>query len=442
MQDLTLRTGRAARLGTLSLVAAAVALGNAGALAGCGTDASSPAPMPVSEGDGAPSSETPAAEAGPNDAGRPRRDGASDGAVEGPIDPKTGCVMLTAPKLRPSLFGAQAVLLEGAAGAHTLALGLSRAAAPSPGTYAAPPFPAGEAGAPVWFMRLTTATGAGAFESTATSGTLELTDVASPLTVEMAGRASKIELHEMTHDRAALVAGGRCFVLADFDIDTRVALGTPCAAATDCGHEKVCDPVTRTCAEPHCGSFSKCPGGSSCRQQVGFSSESLYACYPTCQPFTAGACGSGATCIRRAPDWSGECVRTGTAGSGAACLATQNDTSTGCSIEGQVCGAGICQTTCDRFAPSPGCGAGMRCGVSAWCTLPIGVANVPIGGTCDPGVMMNYPCGDDGQAYRGECVLDTFGGTRTCRKACRPGADDCPSGQLCGAALLGGYVCK
>lgn len=284
----------------------------------------------------------------------------------------------------------------------------------------------------------------------ATSGTLTLTSVTNPLTVEVAGQLTTLKLIEtITVDGGwAPKPQGRCLSLAAASFDTRVAVGDPCTSAKTCG-TKMCDPLTLTCKPPSCTTEGATAGGFYCKEQRSSWSDAK-ALYRAC---TVGAtitgCSAGEECLGTSggftPGTSGYCVLRGTHGLDDACTDESGDVSTGCSA-GLLCRkfvglSYVCGTRCDFFGANGQCPASERC--QSYYSNAVCSPKPAITDTAKLDAQCTQPiafCGDDGFALRGTCTPESSFGPPTCRKICRTNAD-CPAGKTC-TAVLGANVCK
>jgi hypothetical protein len=274
------------------------------------------------------------------------------------------------------------------------------------------------------------------FQST---GTLELDDVTSPPTSESKGTLTDVTLREATIDSTnavKFVSNGKCLHVAAASWDTRVAPGTPCVSASDCGDPKTegCDPTSGQCMKLDCnGTSQTCSSGQTCLAQDPSASGGV--CTPTCAAGSSTSCAAGTECVPI--DFAEEswiCEKQGSATEGQAC--SGGDADTGCA-SGLLCvydsGQDVCRTICNLFTASPGCPAGQACELGGACTTEAADPSA-IDAPCSASADDTTPCGSDGSAYRGECVRES--GTLMCRGLCRlDQPSDCPAGKTCQLTL-------
>jgi hypothetical protein len=266
-----------------------------------------------------------------------------------------------------------------------------------------------------------------------TSGTMTLTAVTSPVTLESVGSISALVLQEIVIDEgySVPVPGGRCLRIESAQWDTRVEVGSPCTLSAECGDEwnKVCDPETATCVLAECGQLDPCTEpGMECLANL---NEFAGICVPHCAPRATPACPSGQECIPVTWDDSdGYCMPSGPAQPGEPC--EMNDISSGC-VEGSRClwdgMPSSCYKTCAFWSATPDCPSGLLCTHLGVCTEP-GLETAQVGELCS-GTELMPDCASDGVAERGVCVSDLLGPNQMCRAYCRPGAEDCPAGETC-----------
>lgn len=280
----------------------------------------------------------------------------------------------------------------------------------------------------------------------ATAGSVALNAVTTPPSFELAGSLSQVRFTETSAPPFGgdwkAVDGGLCAIVEYAPFDTRVALGTPCTRATDCGDTRLksCNPQTGTCQPVPCSATPNAyalNGNQVCVAQTSVGTPRAYANYPRCQP-SASACGAGKTCVALTEEVdTGYCANVGTNAEGASCQNSATDLSTGC-VVGLSCANVLgsftetCVRMCDLYVASPGCTGGKRCSARSRCeVIPLMLADAAqVGEACGAGAEAKL-CADDGAAYRGACSLDSLGGsTSTCRKLCRT-VQSCAAGQSC-----------
>lgn len=220
-----------------------------------------------------------------------------------------------------------------------------------------------------------------------------------------------------------------------------------CSNYTDCPDptQQVCDPRTATCKPEECGTDTCADPSDSCQAQNN-ADLTNYACYQTCTPFAQpDGCPSGSECIPTdLSNLTGFCERRGTASESQPC--TWSNVATGCAA-GLLClsdnGNDICFKQCNFFATNPGCSATQLCFVSSICKQAGGYQQVGIGSACSSTAYSGDPCGDDGYAWRGQCV--NFANpisdqNLTCMRLCRVKGNDCPAGQSCSDVFTTGVI--
>ena len=383
-----------------------------------------------------------------HDAGAPPDEGAVDAA---------GCFVLSPAQFVVDGFSPQRVALRASLGGGTSLtveiFGAATKAAYPLGTAPDDAFAAPE------HARVAARYGTGAGDFLATAGSVTLTSIASPLSVEVAGELAGLRLEEVevADGGWAKKPGGACLSLASAVFDTRAAVGTACTSARQCG-TKVCDPLTLTCQPPPCTVEGPAPGGLVCKKQSG-AWQGQMALYRACTLEAASSgCADDEECVgvpgAITSPLPATCMKRGTHALDAACTGTgpgdSGDVSTGCTA-GLLCRKFVgldyvCGKRCDFFGPSGQCPASERCQsqlANAVCApKPPVSAAVGIGAACATNMVAF--CADDGAALRGFCDADSFAqnAPRTCRRICRTNAD-CAGAQTCTPSLEGGLrVCK
>ena len=267
------------------------------------------------------------------------------------------------------------------------------------------------------------------------SGSMTLTEVTSPVTLESVGSLSDVVLREITVDGGSSVPvpGGLCLRVEAAAWDTRVPLGSPCQFSADCGDEwsKVCDPATATCVLAECGQLEECAEpGTRC---LAILNDFAGVCVPLCKPWGSPACPSGQQCLPVAFDDSdGFCMPVGPSQVGETC--EMNDISSGC-VAGSRClwdGApASCYQACEFWSSTPDCPSGSLCNYLGICDLP-SPETAQVGEPCSGDDLMP-DCASDGAGQRGVCISDWAvpNAPQVCRQYCRPSADDCGPGESC-----------
>lgn len=220
-----------------------------------------------------------------------------------------------------------------------------------------------------------------------------------------------------------------------------------CTEAADCsGPGTVCDPILRECVPfATCGS---CDDGYTCQRQ----GQSLTsACYLECDR-AANDCPGGMTCSGcAAPDDCGRpvCRYPGGAARGAPCevSATLSGCAAGLACVGLI--DPVCLAVCDFASAAPTCPSGESCHPDGICRPTTEIDPAAIDALCDPGgggsgFGPTY-CAVAGGKVRGSCFDDGVSPPR-CRAFCKTAAD-CGSGtakiclEISGAGLPSDSVC-
>ncbi|MCU0655075.1 MAG: DUF4215 domain-containing protein [Polyangiaceae bacterium] len=236
--------------------------------------------------------------------------------------------------------------------------------------------------------------------------------------------------------------GGECFYVERWSFDTTPVDGVSCEGNEQCPNElaQVCDPATRTCVPAQCSlTFDPpfCEEGRVCLSQFTLPEEevqgpALGACYETCDPSDAAACGEGFLCRPLGPTQTfGICLKRGTRAIGEPC--TPRDTSTECAGEAVCAGEpGVCAPLCTFLEPTAGCPASTFCSQGNLCMPASHGDPAAIGQPCGGTSPFLAGCGIEGDAFRGLCMSffpqET---TLTCERLCRTGAPACPAGEFC-----------
>ncbi|MBI5531893.1 MAG: hypothetical protein HY898_04205 [Deltaproteobacteria bacterium] len=279
------------------------------------------------------------------------------------------------------------------------------------------------------------------------SGTMEVTSIKNPPTLESSGKLSQVKLVEVTVDtshqfHSTKKPGGECLVLDALSWDTVVVANQPCDEAVDCVDmlTKVCDPATRTCVDAQCGLHAKgdCTSDQLCIYQE--AGTMIGACFPSCTPLT-GTCAANAECVIASHDGqAGVCKERGTGAADSQCKS--DDISTKC-VAGSVCSyddafgnTQYCRAQCDFWQDTVPCSvSGQRCIPPGTCSAAP-APSIALGALCGSS-KVGTACGDDGAAYRGVCAgdpKDPGNATKNyCAKWCRMQASpsDCAAGELC-----------
>lgn len=369
----------------------------------------------------------------------------------GPIVDGDGCFVLSASSFAPSGSSEKSFELRGVLGGQG---GLLRITL-SPQELAAQTYTLGVApndpfAQPKHVRVDATAFGTAGGDYRATAGTITLTSLASPATIELAGSASDLKLVEVAYLDGGVVKKpqGKCIAIASAVFDTRVAVGAPCADARDCG-TKACDPLTLTCQPPACTTEGPTGNGFYCRSQSSgwHQPKTLYrGC--SLAAATSG-CADDEECLGASaatPSPLGYCLKRGVHGLDTPCTGTgpgdDTDVFTGCTA-GLLCKKFValehrCGARCAFFGPPGQCPSAERCQSlysNAVCApKPSVVDNAGLDLPCtDTSAAL---CADDGSAMRGTCVPASLepDAPRTCRKICRTTAD-CTGGKTCQSPL-------
>jgi hypothetical protein len=294
------------------------------------------------------------------------------------------------------------------------------------------------------------------------SGTLTLTQVTTPLSSEVKATLSGL-VYNLTENvctkndagvdvcAVQLAPGKACPPIALQNVDTTTPLGSVCSDVSACGtNGKACDPATSTCVASECSSDTDCGSGKLCVVQRSVTPDDgtgASACYVRCDPAASSPCGAQADCVRaRGPATAGRwiCLAHGPGTAGGVCAPPYGTNTTGCAA-GLICvgaidssgfpSGAVCETSCDWYAASPGCGAGLRCIVDV-CAPPrtAGVDPAAIGSPCMGQLADGQMCGDDGTTYRGQCVTALGLGGTVCKARCELGST-CPGGACTGSGV-------
>jgi hypothetical protein len=284
----------------------------------------------------------------------------------------------------------------------------------------------------------------------ATEGSLTITSVTTPFTVEIAGSVSGLKLVEVMQVDGGVAKRpqGRCLSIANATFDTRVPTGAPCTSAMQCG-SKACEPTTLTCQPSACTTPGQVAGGFRCVTQQGWSQPN--ALYRTCTLSAAPTgCAADEECIGAysgVPNPPAYCVKRGGGALDAPCQSS--DVLTACTA-GLLCAKYVgmqyvCGTRCDPFGATATCPASERCqpyyANTVCAPKPPLTDNAAIDAPCAQSTPVY--CADDGVAMRGACATDGPAptGPRTCRKICRTNAD-CTGPKTCQMAIGLGNVCR
>jgi cysteine-rich repeat protein len=259
-------------------------------------------------------------------------------------------------------------------------------------------------------------------------GTLSLTAAHDPVAENpaFAGALQRVELAEIDLEDPAqpFVADGACYYVAEAGFDKRPTPGKACRGVDECGNEllEICDPVTLKCVgESQCNIDQPCAEVSDfCIQQSPISA--LGACYPRCQPFEAGGCPDGRTCVQYGiSERDGYCLSAGDSQVGEACEVKSATTS--CSGDA-VCWEGTCRAQCGFFSSEPACDEPGVCDVLGHCMPGEAGRPVALGEACGSGATQAQGCAESDGRFDGICFSYRDEGPFVCEKACYVDADD------------------
>lgn len=257
------------------------------------------------------------------------------------------------------------------------------------------------------------------------SGTLELTDIHDPVSEQpaFAGRLSDVELQQIDLEDPLqpFVDGGKCYYVASAEFDKTPTPGKECLGVDDCGNEllEICDPKTQRCVDE-----SQCNVDAPCEDVTDFcipQSEvsQLGACYTRCQPFKAGDCADGRTCVQYGvSEHDGYCLAAGEGDVGDTCKV--RGASTSCAGEA-VCWEGTCRAQCGFFSGAPGCDAD-TCDVLGHCMPEAVGRDVALGEKCGASATLAQGCAKNGNRFDGICFSSRTEDPLICEKSCY--ADD------------------
>jgi hypothetical protein len=174
-----------------------------------------------------------------------------------------------------------------------------------------------------------------------------------------------------------------------------------------------------------------------------------FTCFVACSVSRSdpqSTCPTGFTCIPVEGDFAnknpanGACYVLGKAARDAACLRgdLSSEISTGCASPEDACvfepllKGSFCRKMCDRSSTTPGCEVGQACSIRNLCQPVSQIAQVTIGGVCDPNPdTMVESCGTaKNGVVTGYCDPDDQRCHQVCDITIGP-RGGCPPGQTC-----------